>query len=98
MSIKNDVMSHRNEILALAAQYGVTNVRLFGSVAKGTDGPESDIDLLIDPVLPIKDGFGFIDFQEHVSKLLGGRPVDVVFSKGLFPLLKEAVLRGAIRL
>jgi len=98
MSMREVVFSHRADILALAKRYGITNVRLFGSVAKGTDGPESDIDFLIDPLLPIKDSFGFLDFQEQVSTLLDGRTVDVVFSAGLFPPFKNAILHDAIAL
>ena len=39
--------SHRNEILALAARNGASNIRVFGSVARGDDTPESDIDFLV---------------------------------------------------
>ena len=98
MSMKDSVLSHRADILALAERHGVTNVRLFGSVARGTDGPGSDIDLLIDPVLPIKESFGFLDFQEEVSSLLEGYPVDVVFSAGLFPPFRDAIIHEAIAL
>jgi uncharacterized protein len=38
----------RQAILKTAAGYGATNLRVFGSVARGTDGPDSDIDLLAD--------------------------------------------------
>lgn len=98
MTIRDEVLSHRQDILNLGTQYGVINIRLFGSVARGTDGPNSDIDLLIDPALPIQDSFGFIDFQEQVSALLEGRPVDIVFAAGLFPPFREAILREAIAL
>src|SRR5690349_18889779 len=98
MSMRELVFSHRADILALAKRYGLTNIRLFGSVAKGTDGPESDIDLLIDPLLPIKDSFGFLEFQDQVSKLLEGHRVDLVFSAGLFPPFREAILREAVTL
>lgn len=98
MTIKDSVFAHKEDILALADRYGITNVRLFGSVANGTDGPESDIDFLVDPILPIKNSFGFLDFQEQVSALLEGRHVDIVFSAGLFPPFKEAILREAIDL
>ena len=39
--------AQREEILALAEQYGATNVRVFGSVARGEATHESDIDLLV---------------------------------------------------
>jgi hypothetical protein len=39
--------ARRDEILAIAARYGVTNVRVFGSVARGEAGPASDVDFLI---------------------------------------------------
>ena len=38
----------RREILDLAARHGASNVRVFGSVARGDDRPDSDIDLLVD--------------------------------------------------
>jgi hypothetical protein len=39
--------AQREEILTLAARYGVSNVRVFGSVARGEARPGSDIDLLV---------------------------------------------------
>lgn len=43
----DNLRARRKEILALAARYGVYNVRVFGSVARGETTPESDIDLLV---------------------------------------------------
>lgn len=43
-----DLRARRDEIYALAARYGVTNIRVFGSVARGEATPDSDIDLLVD--------------------------------------------------
>lgn len=42
-----DLRARRDEILALAARYGASNVRVFGSVARGDATPDSDIDLLV---------------------------------------------------
>jgi len=42
------VENKRVEILRIAGQYGATNIRIFGSTARGEGGPDSDIDLLID--------------------------------------------------
>jgi predicted nucleotidyltransferase len=38
----------RGEILRLAAAHGARNVRVFGSVARGEDGANSDVDLLVE--------------------------------------------------
>jgi hypothetical protein len=38
----------RKQVLAVAAKHGASNVRVFGSVVRGEDTPESDIDFLID--------------------------------------------------
>ena len=42
---------NRENILAIAAKHGAFNVRIFGSVARGEENPESDIDFLIDSIL-----------------------------------------------
>ena len=44
------MFSRRSEILALAAHHGATNVRVFGSVARGEDDAASNIDILVDVV------------------------------------------------
>ena len=48
MSASQRIREHRDEILRVAARHGAGNVRLFGSVARGEDTPESDVDLLVD--------------------------------------------------
>jgi predicted nucleotidyltransferase len=47
MSTSQSIGAHRDQILHVAARHGAGNVRLFGSVARGEDTPESDVDLLI---------------------------------------------------
>ena len=42
------LQENRENILAIAAKHGAFNVRVFGSVARGEENPESDIDFLID--------------------------------------------------
>jgi predicted nucleotidyltransferase len=44
----DDLRARRDEILELAARYGASNVRVFGSVARGEATPESDVDLLVE--------------------------------------------------
>jgi predicted nucleotidyltransferase len=40
---------HRAEVREIAVRYGLSNPRVFGSVARGEDGVDSDIDLVVDP-------------------------------------------------
>lgn len=42
------IRKHRRALLAAAAKAGGSNLRMFGSVARGEDGPDSDVDLLVD--------------------------------------------------
>jgi predicted nucleotidyltransferase len=43
----DELRALRDEINQLAAHYGASNVRAFGSVARGEAGPDSDVDLLV---------------------------------------------------
>lgn len=86
----------RGEIEALAARRGAHNVRLFGSVARGDAGPESDIDLLVD----LEQGRSVLDLGGLVEDLrsLLGRRVDVVPAGDLRPGLRDRVLSEAVPL
>lgn len=46
MSVGELLKEKREDILRIAAQHGASKVRIFGSVARGEDGPDSDLDLL----------------------------------------------------
>lgn len=93
MSIEYLVRQKRNEILRIAERHGAYNVRVFGSVARGEAGPDSDVDLLIDAgekVTPWFPGGLVYDLEE-----LLGRRVDVVTERALHPELRQYVLREA---
>ena len=62
--------AHRADILRIAASHGASNVRVYGSVARGDAGPESDVDLLVD----FEDGRSLLDevkLQQELTSLLG---------------------------
>jgi hypothetical protein len=93
MSIEYVVRQKRAEILRIAERHGAYNVRVFGSVARGEAGPDSDVDLLIDAgekVTPWFPGGLVSDLEE-----LLGRRVDVVEEVALRPELRQYVLREA---
>lgn len=67
---------HAAEIVRMAAEHGLSNVRVFGSVLRGDDHVDSDIDLLV-TVDPQVDLFDIALFTERVRRLTGF-DVDVV--------------------
>ncbi|AFY59502.1 nucleotidyltransferase family protein [Synechococcus sp. PCC 6312] len=93
-SLLATVQAQREEILAIAARHGAFNVRLFGSVVKGEDTDESDIDFLVDydvnRITPWFPGGLLMDLEDLLE-----RRVDVLTESGMSPLIKENVLAEA---
>ena len=87
---------HRDEVLAIVTAQGAGNVRVFGSVARGEDGPSSDVDLLVD-LAPRTSLLTLIGLRQDLSDLLGV-PVDVVPADSLKPDRAASVLADAVAL
>lgn len=86
----------RRELLVLAARHGACNVRVFGSVARGDSGPNSDIDLLVD-LEPGRSLFDLGGLLVDLESLLG-RKVDLVTENGLHWFIRDRVLQEAVPL
>jgi predicted nucleotidyltransferase len=86
----------RADILRIAMANGATRVRIFGSFARGTARPESDVDILVD-LEPGSDLFDLIAIKQDLEDLLGRR-VHVVTEAGVSPYIRDEVLRDAIPL
>jgi predicted nucleotidyltransferase len=96
MKIEEAVKNKREEIRRIAERHGATNIRLFGSVARGEAKDESDIDLLVD-VTPQTSSWFPIGLILDLENLLGRR-VEVVTERALNKDLRERVLREAVPL
>jgi uncharacterized protein len=88
---------HRAEIRAAAEGIGATNVRIFGSVARGEETPRSDIDLLVDFPAEKLGLFPLLRLAEQVEEIVG-RPVDVAAVEVMAPAVRERALAEAIPL
>jgi len=90
------IEQHRVEILAIAKKHGVTDVRLFGSMARNDADENSDVDLLVRPL----QGTSLLDLGGLLmdAQELLGRSVDVVSERALHPAMREHVLREAVAL
>ena len=90
------VLAHREAVLAISARYHASNVRVFGSVVRGTETPESDIDFLVD-----------FDENAHPLDILAlgcnleeelGVKVDVCTPRGLRSFVKDEIFAEAVSL
>lgn len=83
----------RSELLRAAAEHLAHNLRIFGSVARGEDRPDSDIDFLVD-FAPGASLLDLIGLQQDIEAILGRR-ADVVTPDAVSPLLREHILGEA---
>ena len=91
-----DLQALRERILAIAARHGASDVRVFGSVARGDGGPHSDVDVLV----TLARGRTLLDLgglQFELESLLGRR-VDVLTDDGISGELAVRVRREARQL
>lgn len=84
---------HADEVKRLVGSQGGRDVRVFGSVATGVDGPDSDVDLLFTMVEPMSL-MQLASLEQRVQELLGV-PVDLVPDTNLRPGLRDRVLTEA---
>jgi len=86
----------RTALTAAARESGATNVRVFGSVARGDDTDSSDIDMLID--LPPGSGLFILGALERRFSELLGAEVDLVPADSLKAGIRERILTEAVAL
>jgi uncharacterized protein len=90
------LVDRRAEVLRAAADAGFRDLRVFGSVVRGQDGPDSDIDFLVSPP-PDATLLDLARLERTLSQLLGSR-VEVVPTGQLRPSLRDEVLAEAVPL
>jgi predicted nucleotidyltransferase len=96
MDIKELLKAKRKEIQHIAAIHGAYNVRIFGSVARGEAGPQSDLDFLVD-VESVHTAWFPAGLVVDLEELLG-RKVDVVTERALHWYIRDRVLKEAVPL
>lgn len=83
---------HRDDILRITGEYGITNVRVFGSVARGEADESSDIDLLV--TLPKRIGWKLFGCEKKLEEALS-TSVDIVGDRGLSPHFGPRIINDA---
>jgi uncharacterized protein len=90
------ILSYDTEALArLCRSHRIRRLALFGSVLKGSDRPDSDVDFLVEFERDAVPGLlGMAEIEAELSALLG-RPVDLRTADELSPHFRQAVERAA---
>lgn len=93
----DEILSHRNHIHALGERYGARHIRVFGSVARGEEVPDSDIDFLVE----FPRGYDLfrqrLPLAEKLQDMLG-RSVEVIPEHELNPYIRQQVLDEAVEI
>ncbi len=95
-TIRSKIKANKQKILDISEKYGASNLRIFGSYARGEENPDSDLDLLID----MEDGttlFDRIALMQELEDLLGVK-VDLAKPDNLHDLIRDQVMEEAIKL
>lgn len=93
----NTVRRHGDAIRELGRRYGARRIGVFGSVARGEERPDSDVDFLVD----FPRGYDLfaqrLPLAQRLAELLG-RPVDLVPEHELNRHIRDRVLKEAVEL
>jgi len=90
---KDSLQEKRDDVLRIAAGHGAFNVRIFGSVARGDERPESDLDFLVE----MDEGRSLLDLSrlwQDLEDLLGCK-VHVTEPEGLHWYVRDRILEEA---
>lgn len=90
-----DVLTHRREILSASRRHAARDVRVFGSISRGEDTEESDVDLIVR--MPDAGMLAVSALADELEQILG-RPVDVLPEHLIRTGSLADVERGAIPL
>lgn len=87
---------NREAILEIALYHGAKEVRVFGSVARGEDDENSDLDLLVS-IAPDRNLYDLIGLQQDIEQLIG-RKTNIITDKSINRHLQDAILQEAVAL
>jgi uncharacterized protein len=86
----------KKAIADVCRRYGIRKLSIFGSASRGELKVDSDIDVLVEFEPDRTIGFEIFDIEDELSRIFGGRRVDIVKEKYLNHRLRERILSEAV--
>jgi len=83
-----------DELAAICRRYGIAELAVFGSVARGEERPDSDLDLFYVLAPGARLGWEIADLSDELSELFG-RTIDLGSRRSLHRLVRDEVLAEA---
>lgn len=91
MPLLEEIKARKAEILSLGEKYGIKDIRVFGSVARGEEKEDSDVDFLVNIDEKIfHDGLDYVRFKDSLEEMLK-REIDLVSESGLYWMLRNEI-------
>lgn len=82
---------NREDLEKICRENDIVSLAVFGSVARGESGPDSDVDLLV-KFNNSKSLFELVDLENRFADIFGGRKIDLVTEGFLSPFMKNSVV------
>ena len=96
-TLREKIFTARHQLLSITEKYGATNLRLFGSVADGTAGENSDIDFIVDhPGEKHLAYMAALSIENEFRETLGTQHIDVTTPKTMRPEVAEGLKHATI--
>lgn len=94
--MKKNVIIQREKMADFCRCHQICKLALFGSVLRDDFGPDSDVDVLVEFEPRAKVGFfKLYDLEQELSRILGGRKVDINTPRSLSKYFRDKVLAEA---
>lgn len=94
--VRRSLEIQRDQLAELCRRHRIRRLSVFGSALRDDFGPDSDLDLLIEFEPGYSPGWDIIHVENDLSRLFGGRTIDIVNPKFLNPRLRQRILDSAV--
>jgi hypothetical protein len=98
--VKDKIEQIKRKVLPILVKHGIKKAGVFGSVVRGTDKRDSDVDFLVefsDQTRQSMSLFDLMDIEEELEQVLG-KKIDLVQYDLIKPALKEYILPAEVRI